>query len=442
MSAPRSDEVQAKLARLGRLRRDGGALRDYQAPRWNEPLIMEQSVPGERGVLVPRPEEEVTAEVGEALKYVPAAMRRATPPDLPEISQHQALRHYLRLSQMTLGMDLGSDISEGTCTMKYSPKVHEELVRYHKHADLHPLQDEATLQGLLQIVYDCGEYLKAISGMAAITLQPGGGSHAVYTNACVMRAYFAARGELGQRDEMITTIFSHPCDAATPAVAGFKVITVMPDENGYPDLEAFKAAVSERTVGCMITNPEDTGIYNPQIDKYVEVLHKAGALAFTDQANANGILGFARARDAGFDACHFNLHKTFSSPHGCEGPATGAYLVGDELAPYPAGAGRRQGRRALPPRLRAARLDRSGARLPGQLDGRAARLRLDPQPRSRRPARGGRDQRPQQQLPRPPAHGRARREPALRRRPPPARPGALQPRDAQGGDRRGHRRRA
>ena len=206
-------------------------------------------------------------------------------------------------------------------------------------------QDEATLQGLLQIVYDCGEYLKAISGMTAITLQPGGGSHAVYTNACVMRAYFAARGELGQRDEMITTIFSHPCDAATPAVAGFKVITVMPDENGYPDLEAFKAAVSERTVGCMITNPEDTGIYNPQIDKYVEVLHEAGALAFTDQANANGILGFARARDAGFDACHFNLHKTFSSPHGCEGPATGATCVGDELAKYLPVPRRRQGRR-------------------------------------------------------------------------------------------------
>ena len=163
--------------------------------------------------------------------------------------------------------------------------------------------------------------------MDAVTLQPGGGSHAVYTNACVMRAYFAARGELSQRDEMITTIFSHPCDAATPMVAGFKVVTVMPDENGYPDLEAVKAAVSERTVGCMITNPEDTGIYNPRIDEYVKVIHDAGALAFTDQANANGILGIARARDAGFDACHFNLHKTFSSPHGCEGPATGAYLV-------------------------------------------------------------------------------------------------------------------
>jgi glycine dehydrogenase subunit 2 len=150
----------------------------------------------------------------------------------------------------------------------------------------------------------------------------------------VTRAYFQEKGELDQRNEFITTIFSHPCDAATPKVAGFKVITVMPDANGYPDLEAFKAAVSERTAACSITNPEDTGIYNPHIDEYVEILHDAGALAFTDQANANGILGIAQARDAGFDSCHFNLHKTFSSPHGCEGPATGAYLCTDELAPF------------------------------------------------------------------------------------------------------------
>ena len=333
-SAHGSETPKDKVGRLARLRREGGALHDYRAPHWDEPLIMEMGTPGERGVLVPLAEPDVTAAIGAAADYIPEGMARAAAPDLPEISQHQALRHYLRLSQMTLGMDLGSDISEGTCTMKYSPKLHEELIRGHKAADLHPLQDERTMQGLLEIVYDCGEYLRAISGMDAITLQPGGGSHAVYTNACVMRAYFAARGELPQRNEMITTIFSHPCDAATPMVAGFNVITVMPDENGYPDLEAVKAAVSEKTAGCMITNPEDTGIYNPRIDEYVKVIHDAGGLCFTDQANANGILGVARARDAGFDACHFNLHKTFSSPHGCEGPATGAYLVSDTLAPY------------------------------------------------------------------------------------------------------------
>ncbi len=325
---------QEKLDGLARLRRDGGVLRDYRSPRYDEPFIMEQGTPGERGILVPLAEDDVKAAVGEAADYIPEGMARAAAPDLPEMAQYQVLRHYLRYSQMTLGMDLGSDISEGTCTMKYSPKMHEELIRGHKSADVHPWQDEESLQGLLEIVYTTGQYLKSISGMDAFTLQPGGGSHAVYTNACVMRRYFEAKGELDQRSEMITTIFSHPCDAATPMVAGFKVITVMPDENGYPDLEAFKAAVSEKTVGCMITNPEDTGIYNPQIDKYVEVLHDAGALAFTDQANANGILGYARARDAGFDACHFNLHKTFSSPHGCEGPASGAYLCTDELAPY------------------------------------------------------------------------------------------------------------
>ena len=325
---------QDKVARLARLRRDGGVLRDYRSPRYDEPFIMEQGTPGERGIFVPLAEDGVTAEVGAAADYIPEGMARTAAPELPEMAQYQVMRHYLRYAQMTLGMDLGSDISEGTCTMKYSPKMHEELIRGHKAADLHPWQDEDTLQGLLEIVYATGQYLKSISGMDEFTLQPGGGSHAVYTNACVMRRYFEARGELDQRSEMITTIFSHPCDAATPMVAGFKVITVMPDENGYPDLEAFRAAVSEKTVGCMITNPEDTGIYNPQIDKYVEILHDAGALAFTDQANANGILGYARARDAGFDACHFNLHKTFSSPHGCEGPASGAYMVTDELAPY------------------------------------------------------------------------------------------------------------
>ena len=328
------DAAADKVAGLAKLRRDGGVLHDYRAPRWDEPFIMEQGSPGERGILVPLAEDGVTAEVGAAADYIPEGMARAAAPELPEMAQYQVMRHYLRYAQMTLGMDLGSDISEGTCTMKYSPKLHEELIRGHKAADVHPWQDEETMQGLLQIVYDTGQYLKSISGMDAFTLQPGGGSHAVFTNACVMRRYFEARGELGQRTEMITTIFSHPCDAATPMVAGFKVITAMPDENGYPDLEAFRAAVSERTVGCMITNPEDTGIYNPQIDKYVEILHDAGALAFTDQANANGILGFARARDAGFDACHFNLHKTFSSPHGCEGPATGAYMCTDKLAPY------------------------------------------------------------------------------------------------------------
>lgn len=309
-------------------------LRKYHSASWDEPLIMEMGTKGERGIIPPEAVKEIKEKLGEAMALLPENMRRKTEIDLPEVSQYHVLQHYLRLSQMTMGMDLGADIGEGTCTMKYSPKMHDQVVNSSKFADLHPMQPEETLQGILEIVYGLEQYLKQISGMAKFTFQPGGGSHATYTNACLMRKYHEARGELGQRDEVITTIFSHPCDGATPATAGFKVITLMPDENGYPDLEALKAIVSERTAGIMFTNPEDTGIFNPKVAEYVKVVHDAGGLCFYDQANANGIMGIARAFDAGFDACHFNLHKTFSSPHGCEGPAAGAYGVREELAKY------------------------------------------------------------------------------------------------------------
>jgi glycine dehydrogenase subunit 2 len=230
-------------------------------------------------------------------------------------------------------METSIDI-QGTCTMKYSPKVNELLARMPQVTEVHPLQDEDTIQGILEILYKFDLICRELSGMDHFTFQPGGGAPAAFANACILRAYFAAKGELEQRDEVITTMFSHPCDAATPATAGFKVITLMPDENGYPDLEALKAACSERTAGLMVTNPEDTGIYNPKIAEYVDAVHAVGGLCFNDQANLNGIMGIARARDAGFDACHFNLHKTFSSPHGCQGPACGGFGVKQELAKY------------------------------------------------------------------------------------------------------------
>jgi glycine dehydrogenase subunit 2 len=169
--------------------------------------------------------------------------------------------------------------------------------------------------------------------MDRFSFQPGGGSQAVYANARMIRAYHEARGE-EQRDEIVTTIFSHPCDAAGPATMGLKLITLYPNENGLPDLEAVKAAVSERTAGLMITNPEDTGIFNPEIDRIVEVVHEAGGLCHYDQANANGILGITRARDSGFDLCQFNLHKTFSSPHCSMGMPCGASGVSAELARF------------------------------------------------------------------------------------------------------------
>ena len=309
-------------------------LMDYHGAKWDEPIIMTMGTKGERGIIPPAAEEAVVAKVGDWQQYVPTDIQRPTLPSLPEISQYHVLRHFLRLSQMTMGMETGIDISEGTCTMKYSPKLHEAMVRSSQMCELHPYQDESTVQGILEIVYRFGQFLQQISGMDEFSFQAGGGSHAVFANACIVRKYHQERGELAQRREIITTIFSHPCDSATPATAGFDVINLMPNENGYPDIEALRSILSPRTAGIMITNPEDTGIYNPQIAEIVQMVHDVGGLCFYDQANSNGILGIARAREAGFDSCHFNLHKTFSSPHGCEGPAGGVLCVREHLAKY------------------------------------------------------------------------------------------------------------
>jgi glycine dehydrogenase subunit 2 len=308
-------------------------VREYHSPVWSEPIIMEMGRKGERGILIPETEEEIKAKVGDAKSFIPEEASRREAPNIPEMGQPQVLRHFLHLSQMCLGMETNID-AEGTATMKYSPKVNEALVRLPEMAEIHPCQDEETVQGILEIIYKLDLFLREISGMDHFTFQPPGGSMATYTNANVLRAYHADKGEGNQRDEIITTIFSHPCNAATSATAGFKVITLMPRKDGYPDYDALKAAVSDRTAGLMITNPEDTGIYNPDIKEFTEVVHKAGGLCFYDQANANGILGITRAKDAGFDACHFNLHKTFSSPHGSFGPGSGAYGVREELSKY------------------------------------------------------------------------------------------------------------
>ncbi|MBO3803019.1 MAG: aminomethyl-transferring glycine dehydrogenase subunit GcvPB [Candidatus Brockarchaeota archaeon] len=309
-------------------------LRRFHQARWDEPIIFELSNEGERGILVPEVEEELKGSVGDVLSRIPGKMLRKKRPELPELSQPRVLRHYVRLSQETLGTDLNIDVGQGTCTMKYSPKVNEQIARMPQVAEIHPLQDEETVQGILEIMYKFEQILKEISGMDRFSLQPGGGSAAIYANASIIRAYHESRGEADQRDEIITTIFSHPSNAACARTAGFKVITLYPNEDGYPDIQALSAAVSERTAGLMITNPEDTGIFNPKIEEFVDIVHEAGGLCAYDQANANGILGITRARDAGFDLCQFNLHKTFSAPHGCGGPAAGAIGVADELGKF------------------------------------------------------------------------------------------------------------
>ncbi|MFI9592447.1 aminomethyl-transferring glycine dehydrogenase subunit GcvPB [Nonomuraea sp. NPDC052265] len=298
-------------------------LRRFHQARWDEPIIFELSSPGRRGMAVPEPGAEKVE--------LPEGVGRATPPKLPEMSQLHVLRHYLRLSQENLGVDLNIDVGQGTCTMKYSPKVNDQFAN--AIAELHPLQHEDTVQGVLEIYWRLERMLAEISGMSRVSLQPGSGSAAIYANIAMIRAYHAARGE-GHRDQVITTMFSHPSNAACAKTAGYEVITLMPDANGLPDIEALRAAVGPRTAALMITNPEDTGIYNARIREFVDLVHEVGGLACYDQANANGILGITRARDAGFDLCHFNLHKTFSTPHACGGPAAGACGVSPELEPF------------------------------------------------------------------------------------------------------------
>jgi len=307
--------------------------RRFHQARWDEPIIFELSTPGARGVLPPATEPGITAAVGDPAAALPPGVRRSAPPPLPELSQLHVVRHYTRLSQENLGVDLNIDVGQGTCTMKYSPKVNDRFARDPRVADLHPLQDPSTVQGVLEIAWRLERFLAEISGMDRVTFQPGAGSAAIWTNVSMIRAHHASRGDTA-RDEVITTIFSHPSNAACAKVAGYKVITLYPDADGYPDLDALRAAVSERTAALLVTNPEDTGIFNPRIEDFVRVVHEAGGLACYDQANANGLLGVTRARDAGFDLCHFNLHKTFSTPHGSGGPGAGACGVTEELARF------------------------------------------------------------------------------------------------------------
>lgn len=308
--------------------------RDFHEARWDEPIIMELGNPGERGVMVPKADKRVVESTGSVEELLPKGLKRKKPPKLPEMSQMQVLRHYMRLSQETIGTDINIDIGLGTCTMKYSPKIHEQFIRSDKLKELHPYQDESTVQGILEIIYQLEQYLKAISGMSKVSQQPSGGTQAIFANVETIRAYHEARGEGEKRNEIITTILSHPGNPGAAATLGYKVITLYPDENGIPDIEALKAAVSEHTAALMITNPEDTGIYNEKIRQFVDIVHEAGGLCVYDQANLNGLFGITRARDAGFDMCHYNLHKSFSSPHGCQGPGAGAQCVSEELAKY------------------------------------------------------------------------------------------------------------
>lgn len=309
-------------------------VRNFHQAKWDEPIIFELHQEGERGVIPPSAEQKIIDSVGDGISIIPERMRRKKQPSLPEITQNRVLRHYLRLSQETLGAGLNVEMGQGTCTMKYSPIINEVFASSSKMTSLHPQQDDETVQGMLEVTYNLDLYMREISGMDYFSFQPGSGTQALFAMASIVRNYHEANGEAHQRNEIITTIFSHPSQASTAAVKGYKIITLYPDEDGFPDINELKKVVSEKTAGFVVANPEDTGIFNPRIKEFTKIVRDAGGICYYDQANANGLLGITRAKEAGFDMCFFNLHKTFSTPHASGGPAAGALGVTKELKPF------------------------------------------------------------------------------------------------------------
>lgn len=303
---------------------------NFKQARWSEPLIFERSRRGKVGFVPPEPGEEEKRVAGDVLRLIPKELRREKPPELPEVSEIEVVRHYVRLSQQNYCVDLGI-YPLGSCTMKYTPKVTDVVINDPKLRDLHPYEDEELTQGILQILYELSSYFAEILGMDKVSLQPAAGAHGEFVGVMIMRAYHALNGELDKRDEIIVPDSAHGTNPANVTMGGFKTIVVPSGEDGTVDLKALRSAVGERTAGLMLTNPNTLGIFERNIAEVAEIVHDAGGLLYYDGANLNAILGKARPGDMGFDIAHINVHKTFSAPHGGGGPGAGPVGVKKEL---------------------------------------------------------------------------------------------------------------
>ena len=297
----------------------------YRQARWDEPLLMEMGVAGRRGVRPPRVEEEVLREVGRV--DVPGELARSEPPMLPELSEVEVVRHFVRLSQMNYGVDSGP-LPLGSCTMKYNPKLPLRYASDPAFLYLHPYQDEETVQGMLEVLYEMQEWLKAILGMDVCTLHPSAGAQGELAGVLVIRAYHDVNGNDG-KEEIIVPDSAHGTNPASAAMAGFRVVEVPTAEDGNVDMEALRAAVGSATAGLMITNPSTLGLFEERILEIADLIHSVDGLLYYDGANLNGIMGYARPGDMGFDIAHVNVHKTFAAPHGGGGPGAGPVCVRD-----------------------------------------------------------------------------------------------------------------
>lgn len=291
--------------------------------------IFEISTPGRQSISLPKndvPEYDLS-------KDLPDHLNRKEKARLPEVSELQLLRHYTLLSNKNFGVETGF-YPLGSCTMKYNPKVNEEIAAFDGFANIHPLQDPKTVQGALELLYNLKEMLKDITGMDEMTLQPCAGAHGELTGMLTIKAYHEHNGELDQRRNILIPDSAHGTNPASAAICGFNTIEIKSTEDGYIDLEAVKAAVGPDTAGIMITNPSTAGLFESHIEDIAEVIHEAGGLLYYDGANSNAILGKTRPGDMGFDVVHLNLHKTFSGPHGGGGPGSGPIGVKEFLRPF------------------------------------------------------------------------------------------------------------
>jgi glycine dehydrogenase subunit 2 len=293
----------------------------------SEKLIFELSSPGREAFSLPH----VDVPQRKTEELIPKDLLRQNPAALPEVSEVDVARHFIRLSVMNHHVDKGF-YPLGSCTMKYNPKINETLARLPGFANVHPLQPEDTFQGALELMFELGEYLKEIAGMDHITLQPAAGAHGELTGLLMIDAYHKNRKD--HRTKVIIPDSAHGTNPASVITAGFSTLHIKSNQRGLVDLEELKKAMNQEVAAVMLTNPNTLGLFEAQILEISKVVHDAGALLYMDGANLNAMMGITRPGDMGFDVVHFNLHKTFSTPHGGGGPGSGPLGVKSSLAPF------------------------------------------------------------------------------------------------------------
>ena len=301
--------------------------------QWDEPVIFSLGRKGRRGSSLSNVEDEIAKLSSDVAEALPKAIKRIQPPKLPELSEVEVVRHFTRLSQMNYGVDSGL-YPLGSCTMKYNAKVNDLLAGAAGVSKLHPNQDETTIQGILEMLYALSKWLAEITGTDEVCLQPSAGAHGELLGALLMRAYQKFSGENEKRTELIVPDSAHGTNPASGTMAGFRIVVVPSNQNGTVDLKAFKAAVSEKTAGLMLTNPNTLGVFEEDIAEIADIIHSAGGLLYYDGANLNAIMGKTRPGDMGYDIVHINIHKTFGTPHGGGGPGSGPVGVCNELAKF------------------------------------------------------------------------------------------------------------